>query len=63
MSEKKCPHNGVSEVRETVDFEHDEEGNMTRQRTRTVRGWTPAKCLGEECAAWRYGACHYGVLD
>ena len=57
---KMCPYNRAREVqRYKQKNELDESGNISSYAYEMRVDFIPLPCTGEECGAWRDGACRY----
>lgn len=61
---KMCPYNRAREVqRYKQKNELDESGNISSYAYEMRVDFIPLPCTGEECGAWRDGACRYASVN
>lgn len=60
--EKMCPYNCAREVQHyELRNDIDSDGMVTGTQSVLRCDYIPLPCPGEQCGAWRDGACCYGV--
>lgn len=57
---KLCPYNIVIGTSQKVEYEYDENNNMTVLKLKETQTQVPTQCYEELCGAWQDGKCCYG---
>ena len=61
---KMCPYNRAREVQHYKQKNVlDESGNISSYSYEMRVDFIPLPCTGEECGAWRDGACRYASVN